>query len=459
MQMDWIAKELAELDLKDKRLHTRAKIIVKNLSGSPEKSIPSAHNGWHETKAAYRFMSNEKVTFEKILGVHSAATLKRIEEYQTIILAQDTSDLDYEGQDRKKGRGPTNHNSHKGVFLHPLVAFTDSGMCLGVLDAQVWYREDIGNREDDLKKPIEEKESFRWLKELRKANDLGKLYPNKTFIMVADREADIYEVLSEKLNPNVHYVIRAHHNRSLCESEQKLVEEIKHQAALGKIEFDYKERDTSKYRSVEQEIKVKKLKLEPSPNRGKRVNLQPVEVTAMLTREIKPKEGTEPIEWLLLTGLPLLNLEDALKAIHYYLLRWGIEIYFKVLKSGCKIEELQLDGLDRLSKCLAFYMIIAWRILYLIHLGRACPEMSCEVFFDEEEWRAAYMVHYRKKPPREAPKLNEMILVVGGIGGFLGRKSDGFPGPKHLWIGIQRIRDFAYALEIQNEVWGANICG
>lgn len=457
--MDWIVKELAEIDLGDERLNKRAKFILKNLSSSPEKSIPSAHNGWHETKAAYRFMSNENVSFEKLLGVHRVPTLKRIEEYQTIIMAQDTSELDYEGQNGKKGRGPTNHKSHQGIFLHPLLAFSDTGLCLGVLDAQIWYREEIGNREDYLTKPIEEKESFRWLEEIREVNEIGELFPNKKFVMVADREADIYEILSEPLNSNVHYVIRGHHNRSLLESEQKVLEALKLQKPIGKVEFEYKERNNSKYCEVEQEIRVKKFKIRPSQNRGKRVGLKPVEITAILATEINPKKSSEPIEWLLLTSLEILNLEDALKAIQYYLLRWKIEIYFKVLKSGCKVEELQLDGLDRLCNCLAFYMIIAWRIIYLIHLGQKCPEMSCEAFFEEEEWRTAYMIHHRKKPPSKAPKLNAMIFIVGAIGGFLGRKSDGFPGPKHLWIGIQRIRDFVYALEIQNEVFGVNICG
>ena len=181
--MDWIAKELSGILLGDERLNKRAKIIMKNLSSSPEKNIPSAHNGWHETKAAYRFMSNENVSFEKILEVHRASTLKRLEEHQTIILAQDTSELNYEGQKVKSGRGPTNYKDQRGVFLHPLLGFSDSGLCLGVLDAQVWHREAIGNREDYLTKPIEEKESFRWLEELREVNELDSLYPDKTFVM------------------------------------------------------------------------------------------------------------------------------------------------------------------------------------------------------------------------------------------------------------------------------------
>lgn len=457
--MEWVAQELGMIDLGDKRLNDRAQVILKKLSSSPERSIPSAHNGWHETKAAYRFMSNARVSFEKLLGEHRNSTLKRMEGYETIILAQDTSELDYSGQMNKAGRGPANFKSHYGMYLHPLVALTENGLCLGVLDAQLWHREEIGNREDHLRKSIEEKESYRWLEELREINELGTVYPKKHLIMVADREADIIEILSEKLNTNVDYIIRGRHDRCLMDSEKKLFEIVREQPCAAHIEFEFKERGGSSYRKVKQEVRFKRLQIKPSPNRGDRINLKPVEITAILATEKRPKKGYECLEWLLLTSIDIQQVEETLKVIQYYLLRWKIEIYFKVLKSGCKIEELQLNGLERISNCLAFYMIVAWRVMYLIQLGRDCPEMNCEVFFAEEEWRTAYMIHYRKKPPQKAPKLNEMIRVVAGIGGFLGRKSDGEPGPKHLWIGIQRIRDFVYALNIQNEVLGIQSYG
>jgi hypothetical protein len=460
--MDWIAEELKSMNLGDKRLNKRAKIILNALSGSPEKSIPSAHNGWSETKAAYRFMSNPNVGAEQILGVHRAATLKRIEEHQIIVIPQDTSELDYGKQHEKLGRGPTNHKSHRGIYLHPLVAFNEFGLCLGVLGAKFWHRAEIGNRNRHLTKPIEEKESFRWLEGLREVNKLGELFPEKQFVMLADREGDIYEILAEKRNANVDYIIRGHHDRILLSEDTKLLETISAQAPITTVSFEFKQRDktSSPYRQVEQKIQVKKVTIIPSPSRGNRVNKTPVEITVILATEINPNPNCQPLNWLLLTSLNIETPEQAIKVIQHYLSRWKIEIYFKVLKSGCKVEELQLNELESLVTCLSFYMIIAWRVMYLIQLGRDCPDMSCEVFFEKEEWRAAYMVKHRKEPPIEPPTLNEMIHVIAALGGFLGRKSDGDPGPKHLWIGIQRTRDFAHALGIHREiVEGSNTCG
>jgi len=459
--MDWVAEELNSMNLGDKRLDNRAKIILKTFSGSPEKSIPSAHNGWAETKAAYRFLSNKKVRPQQILSPHRDSTLKRIEEHDTIIVPQDTSELDNGCQYEKSGRGPTNHKSHYGVFLHPILALNDAGLCLGVLGAKLWHRDVIGNRDKHLTLPIEEKESLRWLEGLREVNQLGEKFPDKKFIMLADREADIYEILAEERNKNVDYIIRGRFDRSLLSTNEKLFESINFQEPIGTVSFVYKERDktASPYREVEQEVRVKKLTIIPSPARGRRINKKPVELTVILTTEINPKPNIKPLTWLLLTSIPVETLDEAAEIIKYYLLRWKIEVYFKILKSGCKVEELQLNELETLGNCLSLYMIIAWRVMYLVQLGQECGDMSCEVFFEEEEWRAAYMVKHRKQPPKEPPTLNVMIRIIAELGGFLGRKSDGEPGPKHLWIGIQRTRDFVHAINIHREMLEAGTCG
>ena len=133
--------------------------------------------------------------------------------------------------------------------------------------------------------------------------------------------------------------------------------------------------------------------------------------------------------------------------VAWYAVRWCIEIYFHVLKNGCQIERLQLETEERLLPCLALYMIIAWRVLFTLMLGRACPELDCEVIFETKEWQAAYIVVKRCPPPQFPPQLGEIVAWVAGFGGYLGRKHDGPPGPKTMWIGLQRLRDFVIALE------------
>jgi hypothetical protein len=173
---------------------------------------------------------------------------------------------------------------------------------------------------------------------------------------------------------------------------------------------------------------------------------------------LDPPAGTEPIEWLLLTSLPVDTPEQALELLQSYLCRWQVEICFRILKSGCKVEELQLEKLSRLEPALAFYMIIAWRVLYLTMLGRESPELPCDVAFAEEEWQPVYVVAKRKPPPEQPPSLDQMVRMIAGFGGFLTRKGDGFPGPQTIWIGLQRGRDSAAGIAaekgIQNPSYG-----
>ena len=154
----------------------------------------------------------------------------------------------------------------------------------------------------------------------------------------------------------------------------------------------------------------------------------------------------------MLTNLPVDTPAQALEKLQWYLCRWQIEVFFRILKSGCRIEKLQLEKLERLDPALAFYMIVAWRVLFLTMLGRECPEMLCDVVFATAEWDAVDIVTERKPPPDTPPTLDQIARMVAGLGGFLNRRSDGFPGFQTLWIGLQRAADFVLAMEAQRGV-------
>jgi hypothetical protein len=177
-----------------------------------------------------------------------------------------------------------------------------------------------------------------------------------------------------------------------------------------------------------------------------------VEITAILAIEPHPPAGEAPVEWLLLTNLPVNTPAQALEKLQWYLCRWQIEVFFRILRTGCRIEKLQLEKLERLEPALAFYMIVAWRVLFLTMLGRECPEMPCDVVFATAEWHAVYIVTERKPPPDTPPTLDRMVRMVAGLGGFLNRKCDRFPGPQTLWIGLQRAADFVLAMQAQRGV-------
>jgi hypothetical protein len=173
--------------------------------------------------------------------------------------------------------------------------------------------------------------------------------------------------------------------------------------------------------------------------------LPAVTVHAVWIREESAPGGVEPIDWLLLTGLPVDSFAAACLVVDYYACRWPIEVFFRIYKSGCRIEDIQLESADRLLPCLALYLIVAWRVHWLTMLGRTCPDLACDVVFAEEEWRSVWTIVRREPAPATAPPLNEMIRLVARLGGHLGRKQDGPPGAQVLWIGIQRMRDFALA--------------
>jgi len=455
----WFLEETYTADLGDRRLNKRLSNMLEMLSRKPTGSIPAVSKGWDETKAAYRFFDNEAATLEKILEPHIRATEERISKEKVVLMPQDTTELDYSSKKQMRGLGKLNYENQLGMHLHTTLAVTPDRICLGVAHGEVLIREKLGGSNRS-KLPIEQKESMRWLNGYRVAQEIAKKYPDTKVVSLADREGDIYDIFVEsqeaKGEGQAEWIIRAQQNRCLLEADEdkkrykKLFKKIEEAAVVGVTEFNLPRIKNRKARKVKQEIRTLAVTLK-SPYRieGKLPN---VTINAVFAKEINAPFGVEPIEWMLLTSLPIETSEQALLVLEWYLCRWQVEIFFKVLKVGCEVEELQFKTVDRLKPCLALYMIIAWRILYIMMLGRGCPEMPCNVVFEDEEWQAVYIVVCRRPPPQVPPSLDQMVRMVASLGGFLNRKGDGYPGPQTIWIGMQRNRDFVIAMEAQNAI-------
>lgn len=436
--------ELVNLNIGDKRLKKRSIKLLETLGGKPQQSIPCACNGWGETKAAYRLFDNDKVTGESILEPHRKKTLERMKTYPTVLCVEDTSEIDYTGKNDIEGLGVLNYEARQGFYLHPMLAITPDRLCLGVLDGFNFSRKkgSLGKNKDK-SRPIGEKESARWLRGYLATCDDQADCPDTQLVYIADREGDLYELYftakkrAELGLSTASWLIRGQHNR-LLENKTHLLSEVENTKAWGDIEFDLPKGRGRKSRHVVQSLY------------SKRVRLNETEVTVILSREENPPAGEKAIEWFFITNDDIESFEAAAERIRWYLCRWQIEIFFKILKSGCKIEELQLESKKRLEVALSFYMIIAWRILYLTTLGRSCPELPCDVVFETEEWQAAYLLSHRQPPPDTPPTINEMIRTISTFGGFLNRKGDGEPGVQTLWIGLQRVKDFALAIQIHD---------
>lgn len=450
----WAEEELSAADLGDGRLNRRAGVLLGQFAQRPEQSIPGACQGWPETQAAYRFFSNEKVTAEGVLLAHVEAVKARARQYPVVLCVQDTTQLDFTSKPQIEGLGPLTHEAALGLYVHPTVAFTPERLCLGVVDLWTWARDaqthGTKDRASRASRPIEEKESFRWLEGYRRICGLQKEIGETTrLVYVADRESDLFELFDEGEQKGVAWLIRSSQPRKL-EDGVRLLKAAEEGHELGQIEFDLPATAGRSARHVVQTLRAVRAKLAP-PYRCDKA-LEAIEVTALLAREEAPPEGVEPLQWLLLTNLPVETLEAGREKIQWYLCRWQIEVYFRVLKSGCKVEQLQLQTRDRLEAALALYLIVAWRVLYLLMLGRNCPDLPCTVVFAPEEWQAVYLVLRREKPPRQPPALSLILTMVARLGGFLARKGDGPPGPKALWIGLQRVQDFALALEARDNL-------
>ena len=348
-EKDWVQEERKAAQLGDSRLNKRFGNLLEMLMRKPEESIPSVSRNWSETKAAYRFFDNKEVTWERILQPHKEAVEKRMKAAEVILLVQDTTELDYTSKPKTEGLGKLCYENQQGIYLHPTLAVTQERICLGLVDGQIYVRESLGNRKRQESLPIEEKESKRWLNSYRVGQELSKRIPETKFVSIADREGDIYEIFVEASKAQgeskAQWIIRGNQNRCLARIDkeskpEKLLEKVKESLPLGRIEFDLGRAPGRKARRVKQEILAKRVLLKPPYRKVEKMSA--VEINFFIAREIEAPEGTKPIEWVLLTSLPIDTREQALQVIEYYLCRWQIEVYFKVLKSGCKVEELQL---------------------------------------------------------------------------------------------------------------------
>jgi hypothetical protein len=454
LSLGTLEEELSGIDLGDERRNRRAQRVLGQFGAKPSASILAACGGWKETRAAYRLLGHERVTAASVLAPHIACTQERLRAHARVLCIQDTTELDYTSKKaRMEGLGPLNYETRWGLYLHPTLAVTPDRVPLGLLDLHSWARApgSLGQGKE-ANRSLEEKESVRWVDGFAQVNALAEQLPETRLTYIADREGDLYDLFVEAPCPEsgADWLIRGqYHDRRLTDG-RTLREALAAAPVLTTIAFTRPAGHGKPARPVEQQLKAVRVTLK-APRRPDRA-LSDVTVTALLATEVNPPPGEDPVEWLLLTNLPVDTPAQALEKIAWYLCRWQVEVFFKILKSGCKIERLQLEKRERLEPALAFYMIVAWRVLLLTHLGRACPELPCNVVFDEAEWKAVYLVTQRQDPPQEPPSLDTMIRLVASLGGFLNRKSDGFPGPQTLWIGLQRAADFALARETQRAI-------
>jgi len=457
-----ITDEFANADLGDPRRAKRLPKLAASLAQAPAESISAASGGWSEVMAACRFLNNGEFEAGELIRPHRRMIVKRCAGHACVIAIQDTTELDYTPMKSVTDLGPLNDETRRGFYMHGHYVVSEQGLPLGVLGADIIVRDDEDFRQAAKRKnlPIEEKESHRWIEGYRMACGLAHDLPDTEVISVSDREGDIFELYLEWLNSagshRAEWVVRANQDRVLVDVEKgapdRLFDAMRAAPLLGEIEFEVAAKTGSKKvkgnriktrreaHTVRQEIRA--MEITPRPPQRKGQKLPKVTFWAVLAEETDPPPGEEPVRWLLLTSKEITTLEEARRIIRAYLRRWDIEVFFRILKTGCRVERVQLKTCEALIRALMIYLVIAWRIHYLTHLGRQCPDLPCGCVFEEAEWKSACAV-VKRSPEAGEPSLREFIGIIGKLGGHLGRKSDGDPGPQVIWRGLSRVRDFA----------------
>jgi hypothetical protein len=454
---DWAEEELGQACLGDARLRQRLLIIARDFYARPQGNVPQSCGGDRaKTKAAYRFFDQEPVTMDAVLQSHYVATARRAAQYPVVLAAQDTTSLNYSTHPATENLGLIGSRAEGlvGLLVHDTMAFNLEGTPLGLLDVQCWAREpaQFGKKHRRRQLAFEQKESVKWLRSLEAVERAQQQCPQTQMVSVGDREADIYELFVWATEqPRPHLLVRAEHNRRVTDEHGYLWEQMAARPLAGIKAVRLPRRSNRAARTAELEVRFGVVELRSPKHRAKMPN---VRLWAVWARERNAPAGVEPVEWMLLTTLPVETLEQACEKLGWYARRWGIEVFHRTLKSGCQIETRQLGHADRIEACLAIDLVVAWRIYHLAKLGRETPNVPCTVYFEEIEWQA--LVGFIGKdpvPPAQPPTLREAMRMVAGLGGFLGRQGDGEPGTKTLWLGLQRLDDIVQAWQVFSQMF------
>jgi hypothetical protein len=415
---NWVDAEFGKVDLGHEDRNERFLRIVTAKAQQPSAPYTECFAGnRHELKAYYRFIDSktEKVNPESMLQGHRERTIGRMKKCQRVLGIQDTTDLDFSERLHCNGLGDIGKNQtgavSQGLKMHSLFAVSERGVPLGLLKMQ-FYASHYDETPKAQDRPIEEKETYRWLSMIDSLNQAAEYVPETEVIGVGDRESDLFELFDYRRRKasGVQLLVRAKHNRCLEEHSSKLFDHLDDLPVMAeaRIEVPRQREKKSKpskparvalpARTAHVDVKWDKVTLSP-PDTPQTRDLQPVEVYAVSVVERHPPEGAKALHWVLLTTVPIRSRKEALRCLRWYTLRWRIEEWHRVMKSGCHIESHQHTTAERLARAICIDAVIGWRVMLLALLGREVPEMPCELMFSH--WECSLL---EKLQPLVAPE-------------------------------------------------------
>ncbi len=478
MEGSWTDNEFFSADLGDERLNKRLSIISERFAQSPLSPINHACDDWAETKAAYRFFRNEKFAYQDITRSHIAATKERCGEYSTVLAIQDTTYCNYSEHPQTKGLCPLSRKkgTHRddmvtlGLIMHSTFMVGTDGLPLGVVDQKIYSRpqpsEEINAKKrrslnDQL--PTEDKDSYRWVESLENTyKNLAGI--QSRVVTICDREADMYDLFLRAEQLSAPFVVRANHDRTVNKKSphseitgQKLWDLLRNKTCEATIKVKIPKQKDLEARTAFCELRFTKFVMNrPLTYVEGKIKHPPVlDLHAVYVSEINCPAGHEPIDWMLITNIQIQNRGQALEIVTWYCLRWRIESWHKVLKSGLQVEECRLSTSERLIRYLAVMSIVAWRIYWVTLVARVSPDASCQIFLSEFEWKILSAKFAKTKNQEQlAPTLQQSIKWIAQLGGFLARKGDKQPGIIYIWRGLKKFSAMLEGAALAKEIYG-----
>lgn len=387
-QEDWCAYEMKGLDLGDQRHNQRAVKILEARWEQPQASFYGSFSSWTPAKAAYGLIEhkNPQISFASLLEPHVQATQARMAAEKLVLLPQDTTGLNYSTLKQTSGLGPLGEDKGQGLWLHTMLTFRPDGVSLGVLDAKCWARPPAkpGGRGRNAKS-IDEKESVRWIEGFQKAATAARRMPQTQLVVITDREGDLFELHEAvQFGPdNLHILIRAQHDRNL-ECHQKLWAFMGSQPVGETRNLELPRRRGQPARKARVQFRWSRITIE-APKVGCKKGWPPLSLWAVWVHEPQPPAGVEAVDWMLLTDIPIASAQEAWEKVQWYCRRWGIEEWHRALKNGCGVERREFKTDEHLKRVLALDIIVAWRVLTCVKLGRALPQLPASVLYSQEE--------------------------------------------------------------------------
>jgi hypothetical protein len=443
--------DFPDLDLGDIRRNERFVTIINQVTAQPGASIPQQNDSWYATKATYAFFKNEQVSVKEIRKAIQLYGASQLAAHPSVLLIHDISNISYNDL-QAAGLGYLDNKQGRGVMCYTCLAATTTGLPLSLLYQYTWIRalEEVGKSEERKQTAFEDKETYRWYEAMKEVNKLLGTPVHK--LHIADREADVYELFFHAFEPNTDLLVRARHNRTLKDGN-RLWDSIAQQEVAATISLEVPDKKgTNKKRKLEAEVRYHRVEV-LRPRTAKKDSFERVTLTAIEVKELDStgKKEEALLHWKLLTTLELTEVKEVLECVKWYCMRWLIERFHYVLKSGTKIEELQLKDARSLQKAIMVYSMAAFRVMQLVYEGRHYPLVNCEVVLTKAQWVTLYMlIHNSNQIPKEPPSLQQAVKWIGRLGGHLGRKSDGPPGLKTVWRGYQQLCAAASMYELIN---------